>query len=123
MIQQHSELGNTTMKTTTKANHAELAREFHDKCNAYGWTYSASGDIVTIFKKFTPGDRDAYVECDMFAYGILSIAPLKGGSVWGTDGGSIGGYTGLNGGYYKLNKSGSGGKRFIAELAKLKIAR
>ena len=111
------------MTTTTKANPAELAREFHNACNAHGWTYSASGDIVTIVKRFTPGDREAYVECDMFAYDILSIAPLKGGSVWGTDGGSIGGYTGLSGGYYKLNKSGSGGKRFIAELAKLKLAR
>jgi hypothetical protein len=108
---------------STKPSAKELAREFHDACVSRGWRYSASGDIVTIRKSFTPGDREAYVECDMSAYDILSIAPLKGGSVWGTDGGSIGGMVGLNGGYYTLNKSGKGGKTFIAELAKLGIAR
>jgi len=107
------------MSTAVKTTPAEQAREFHNYATAHGWTYSVSDSVVTILKRFTPGDNDAYIECDMFAFDILAKAPLRGGSVWGTDGGSIGGYTGLNGGYYKLNKSGTA-KRFTAELAKIK---
>jgi hypothetical protein len=52
------------------------------------------------------------------AHDILDMAPLKGGSVWGTDGGSIGGHVGMKNGQYVLNKSGTG-KRFTAAVQKL----
>jgi hypothetical protein len=49
---------------------------------------------------------------------VLDLAPLKGGSVWGTDGGSIGGAVALQNGQFVMNKSGSGGVRFMRELRK-----
>jgi len=104
---------------TTKTTPATIALEFVTACSRDGWRIEARDGVVTIYKAFAPGDRESYVACDMTAYGLLSMCPLKCGSVWGTDGGSIGGMAGLNGGYYKLNKSGNGGKRFIAEVNKL----
>jgi hypothetical protein len=55
----------------------------------------------------------------MFAEGVLSISGLKGGSVWGTDGGSVGGAVALQTGRFQLNKSGNNGKRFMVELSKI----
>lgn len=95
------------------------ATKFVEACKSKGWNYSTRGSIVTIQKSFTPGDKNAYCDCDSEAYSLLSLAPLKGGSIWGTDGGSIGGMIGCDGGYYKLNKSGNGSKRFLKALASL----
>ncbi len=69
-------------------------------------------------KSFTPGDVQAFVTCDMDAPFLLALAPLRGGSVWGTDGGSVGGYSAVKHGQYVLNKAGQGA-RFVAALAKL----
>lgn len=107
------------MPATTKISAAEQAREFAEACRADGWSFHVKAMVVTIEKHFAPHDASAYTDCDIMAGGILSLAPLKGGSVWGTDGGSVGGYAGLSGGYYRLNKSGNG-KRFLAALEKLK---
>ena len=106
------------MTTATKTSPAVQAREFAAACAADGWRYEVRGSIVTITKFFAAGDMRAFADCDMTAYGILSRAPLKGGSVWGTDGGSVGGMSAVNNGCYRLNKSVTA-KRFIAELAKL----
>jgi hypothetical protein len=94
------------------------AINFKNKCNQLGWNYNVHGSIVTITKSFTPGDKNGFCDCDGEYYSILSLAPLKGGSIWGTDGGGIGGMSALNSGFFKMNKSGSG-KRFLNELAKL----
>lgn len=96
----------------------EAAKKFVSEAKAGGWSVYASAASVTITKSFTPGDKLAYSDADSDAYGILGLAPLKGGSVWGTDGGSVGGAVGLDGGYYRLSKSGTG-KRFLAVVAKL----
>jgi hypothetical protein len=76
------------------------------------------GTVATIRKDFAPGDRAAYAACDSEAYGILARIPSRGGSVWGTDGGSVGGHVGMTGGYYQLNKSGVGA-RVAAAVAKI----
>ena len=102
-----------------KKSAAETAVAFESECKRLGWLSSVRGTVVTIYKSFTPGDKLAYSDCDSEAYGILGLAPLKGGSVWGTDGGSIGGATGLDGGYYRLNKSGSGAF-FLMHLSAIK---
>jgi hypothetical protein len=75
-------------------------------------------NVVRIISRFAQGDKDAYSRCDMTAFGVLENAPLKGGSIWGTDGASIGGAAGLMNGQYVLNKSGEG-KRFMNELKKV----
>lgn len=100
---------------------ADAVNKFVAAARAGGWSWSVRGAVVTIAKSFTPGDRVAFSNADSEAYGILSLAPLSGGSVWGTDGGSVGGAVGLEGGYYRLNKSGSTGKRFLSALAKVRV--
>lgn len=79
---------------------------------------ATSDTIIRITRKFEVGDRQAFCECDMMASSVLDLAPLKGGSVWGTDGGSIGGAVALQNGQFVMNKSGSGGVRFMRELRK-----
>lgn len=106
------------MPTTTKLSTQEQVTRFKAACVRLGWEYSAKPQIVTIQKTFTPGDKDAYVACDIDAYELISLVPLNGGSVWGTDSASVGGYVGLSNGYYRLNKSGSTGLRFIKALSK-----
>jgi hypothetical protein len=103
------------MKTKTQAQIQVEA--FINACldNGFSWEI-ASPSILRIKKHFTPNDKNAYCECDMMGESVLSYAPLKGGSIWGTDGGSVGGHIGLTNGYYELNKSGEG-KRFMLALA------
>lgn len=104
------------MLTATKTSPKEQAQRFVNAAKASGWVINACDNVVTIQKNFIPGDRLAYSDCDSEAYSILALVPLKGGSVWGTDGGSVGGHVGLEGGYYRLNKSGNNGKRFVAAV-------
>lgn len=95
---------------------------FVDSCKKVGFTpVVASDSVVRVVKNFAPGDMDAFNFCDSVAYGLLGLAPLKGGSIWGTDGGSVGGHVAVKNGQYVLNKSGTG-KRFMAELKKVLAA-
>jgi len=99
-----------------KAN--EQVKKFIEECKKYGFTWEICGNsVLRIRKKFVNNDKEAFTFCDMFGPSCLDLAPLKGGSIWGTDGGSIGGYSGLKNGEYVLNKSGSG-SRFMKELSK-----
>lgn len=103
-----------------KTNAAKLAAEFVAECGKNGWRIqSCSDSVITIVKTFAKGDSVAYAFCDSEAYSLLDLVPFRGGSVWGTDGGSLGGAVGLAGGFYKLNKSGSGGKAFAKTVVKL----
>ena len=96
----------------------QTAQEFVSAAHADGWRVAMRGTVATIRKDFAPGDRAAYAACDSEAYGILARIPGRGGSVWGTDGGSVGGHVGMIGGYYQLNKSGVGA-RVAAAVAKI----
>lgn len=103
-----------------KPDNNQIAKEFVSLVKKYGWNIILkSNSVIAIHKTFTPGDKVAFSNADMEAYGLLGMLPLKGGSVWGTDGGSIGGQVGLNGGYYTLNKSGSNGTRLFAAIKKI----
>lgn len=94
------------------------ARQWVSKVEADGYKVSAKGCIVTVSKRFAPGDRSAFVDCDMMAGGYLAELPQTSpGSMWGTDGGSIGGYSALATGVFTLNRSGIS-KRVIAQLAR-----
>ena len=104
----------------TKVNPAAQAKRFADKCIELGWRIERVTDgVITIVKHFRAGDNSGLVECDMEYYDILSIAPHRGGSVWGTDCGGIGAISALQNGVFRMNKSGDGAKRFSAELRKL----
>ena len=100
----------------TKAQ--QQAQEFVEKCRLYGFTWEVRGSIVTISQFFKPEDGNAYVHCDMMGPSVLDYAPLKGGSVWGSDGGGIGGMVALTKGHYVLNKSGTGAN-FLKALRQL----
>ncbi len=102
----------------TKLSDAEQAAAIREACRSLGWYYEVRGSVLTIVTKFPPGNIEAFARCDSEAYSIVGLLRRTGpGSDWGTDGGSIGGMTGLNGGYYKLNRSG-GSKRVLALLAR-----
>ena len=99
------------MKTSTKtaaANFAAAAR------NA-GWTVSSRENVVTITKHFTPNSRDEFVQLDGEYYGILSMVKARGGSMWGTDGSGVGGYSAMLHGVFTMNVSGVS-PAFIAAL-------
>lgn len=99
------------MKTSTKtaaANFAAAAR------NA-GWMVSTRDNVVTITKHFTPNSRDEFVQLDGEYYGILSMVKARGGSMWGTDGSGVGGYSAILHGVFTMNVSGVS-PAFIATL-------
>lgn len=92
---------------------------FVQACKSAGFVWSVRDSIVTIEALFTPNDREAFVRLDGAYGGVLSLAPLGGGSVWGTEGGGVGGMVAMKHGRFTMNKSGSG-KRFLAALAKVR---
>ena len=92
---------------------------FVSACKSAGFAWSVRDSIVTIEALFTPEDREAFVRLDGTYGSVLALAPLKGGSVWGTDGGSVGGMVACRTGRFTMNKSGNG-KRFLAALAKVR---
>ena len=103
--------------STAALTNAEAA-EFVLAARAARFKIEVSRDVLTVSTKFTPADRDAYVEADCVAGSLLARAPmLYPGTVWGTDGASVGGHAGLTGGYYRLSKSGVG-KRFLTAVRK-----
>lgn len=105
------------MSTKQKTNFKLLAAMFDEECKKYGFGYSYTDSVITINQSYRPGDNAAYVAADMIAADILSIVPVtkSDSSVWGTTSDGIGGYSGLNGGYYRLNKSAPK-KSFVKEL-------
>jgi hypothetical protein len=106
------------MTKTVKPTPAMQAAQFVSRCSELGWKIeSVSDSVVTITKRFRAGDRDALVECDMEYYSILSLAALRGGSIWGTDCGGVGAISALNNGVFRMNKSGTG-KRFTEAVRK-----
>ncbi len=98
-------------------NASEVAKKLLDAAKADGWTVEVRGSILTITKRIS--GMDEFVQADMGYWSILEILPMTSpGSVWGTDGGSIGGMSALNSGLFKMNKSG-GSRRVLNALKKL----
>lgn len=88
-----------------------LAREL-------GMTVSCRGTTLTVSAKFPVGDKAEFAKLDMMAGSVLGYMPAKGGSVWGTDGGSMGGAIALQTGRFAMNQSGCS-KQAMAALAKM----
>lgn len=107
--------------TRTGTDYKTMARQFIGECKHHGFTFIVMGRVIRVSKRFAPGDTEAYTSCDANGPYLLQFVPQTGpGSVWGTDGGSVGGYVGLKNGEYVLNKSGVSA-RFIQALEKLSI--
>lgn len=94
------------------------AQKFAALAKLHGFKWEVRNSVVTITRAFSPGDKDAFTDCDIVASAVLANAPLKGGSVWGTDGGSVGGHVGLTTGRFVMHKSGDG-VRFLTALSKI----
>lgn len=108
-------------KKASKAVPAEV-QAFVDACKEHGFTWEiVSPTILRVSGKCGVNNLDRFQNLDMHAANILRMVPLKGGSMWGTDGGSVGGASALRTGYYTLSRSGQGAKRFLAALAKVPV--
>ena len=101
-------------KVTSKTHLA--AHKFFAAAFAAGFHVTARENIVTITKRFTPGSQAEFVAIDQEYYSILSMVPARGGSMWGTDGSGVGGYSAILHGLFQMNISGVN-KSFIAALS------
>ena len=103
--------------TASKPSASVIAARIIDVAEANGFRVSVSGGILSISRQFAPGDAQAFRECDMSYYDVLSLLPRTSpGSDWGTDGGGIGGMVALKSGAFKMNRSG-GSKLVLAAIA------
>lgn len=92
---------------------------FAARCARLGITIEDPRDtVLTLSKKFTPGDAHDYACIEGEVSCVILEAPARGGSVWGTDSGSVGWALGLRAGCMRLHASGIQ-KRWLARLAKL----
>lgn len=97
----------------------EIAQDIKNTADRLGWNLHPSGCVLKITKKFTPGDMDAFVQADGEYFSILGQIPqTQPGSVWGTDGGGVGGYSAHKNGFMVMHKSGCS-KRVINALKKI----
>ena len=98
----------------------EIATEIVNMTNSLGWKiHSVNSNVLTITKSFTPGDMDEFVKADGEYFSILGLLPqTQPGSMWGTDGGGVGGIGAHRSGYFRMNKSG-GSKRVLSALKKM----
>lgn len=109
----------TETMNATKTSPKIAANEFATLCRDGGWKIRIKSDtVVSISKSFAPNDREAFLGCDMDYHHILTTLPHRGGSMWGTDGGSVGGYVALTNGHFEMNLSGVS-KVAIRELGKI----
>lgn len=107
------------METNIKPTPKEIAQKFLSECKANLFTPVLVGPtVVRVVRRFAPGDTQAFCECDMMAGSVLDVIPQRGGSQWGTDGGSIGGHVAIQNGHFQMSASGCS-KRVLKELAKL----
>ena len=93
------------MTTTTKKTPAEIASYFVAHCQKNEITIERCENILTLTKRIPIGDSLAFADAETDC-SIIYDLPGGCGSVWGTDGGSIGGMAALNTGRFRLNRSG-----------------
>jgi hypothetical protein len=97
----------------------ETAAKFLHAAQEAGFTVIVKNPtVVAVSRTFTPGDTNAYVDCDMLAPGILGMLGARGGSMWGSDGAGVGGMIAINSGRFTLNVSGVP-KRVSSVLTKM----
>ena len=99
-----------------KRDFKALAKEFKAYCINNNLSYEVRmGDIVSVTMTFKPGCSSSYAYAESTVSSAIGKVPASGGSVWGTDGLSMGGAIGLQNGYMRLNVSGAK-KLFVKAL-------
>ena len=96
-------------------------QEFVDYCKRNGVEIARiqkNGGLITLTKAFQPGDKVAFGDAESDVSVIYEIPTTAPGSIWGTDGASVGGYSAVQNGLMKLSRSGCS-KRWLAQVAKL----
>jgi hypothetical protein len=107
---------------TSQENKA-LAENFKEIANKHGFTIRISDNVVKITRIFNPtqfnNKNEWFINCDSVYNYILSFVPVikTHSSIWGTDGGSVGGMVAMNSGLFTMNISGVK-KGFLKELSK-----
>ena len=103
-----------------KKTSLQIAKEIKQKADDLGWQLAVrNGSILTITKKLARCNMEEFTKADMEYYSILGKLPTTSpGSMWGTDGGGVGGMSALNSGMFTMNKSG-GSKRILNALSKM----
>jgi hypothetical protein len=89
----------------TKKSPSEVAVHFVAHCRKNGITIERCENILTLTKRIPIGDGLAFADAESDC-SIIYDLPGGCGSVWGTDGASIGGMSALNTGRFRLNRSG-----------------
>lgn len=83
------------------------AQEFVDKCKELGWTFKAKSSVISIYKTIPINSNSEFSKAENESGSLLDIVKMtKNGSVWGTDGASIGGHYAMTSGNFSMNKSG-----------------
>jgi hypothetical protein len=98
----------------------EVAQKFVTEAQRLGFVIEVTPGttVIKVGKRFPVGDKAMFTECDMDGPCLLGMLGARGGSQWGTDGGSVGGHSALIHGFYQLNQSGVP-LRVCAAVAKL----
>lgn len=89
----------------TKKSPSEVAVHFVAHCKKNDIIIERCEDVLTLTKRIPIGDSLAFAGAESDC-SIIYDLPGGCGSVWGTDGGSIGGMSALNTGCFRLNRSG-----------------
>jgi hypothetical protein len=89
----------------TKKSPSELAVHFVAHCKKNDITIERCENNLTLTKRIPIGDGLAFADAESDC-SIIYDLPGGCGSVWGTDGASIGGMSALNTGRFRLNRSG-----------------
>jgi hypothetical protein len=95
---------------------AQQVANFMDEVCQNGLSVVIKGEcIVCVSCKFNAGDHNEYSRSYQSVLNALEFVPARGGSIWGSDSSTIGGYVALKEGKMVMNKSGAN-KRFIKAL-------
>lgn len=95
------------MATKTLSKNQIMAQEFVAKCKEYGFNYSVSESVIKVSKTIPTDSNDDFCIAESQSGSLLCIIPqTKPGSVWGTDGASVGGWHAIKSGNFQMNKSG-----------------
>jgi hypothetical protein len=91
--------GEIDMKKTS----LQIAQEIKQTADDLGWQLAVrNGSILTITKKLARCNMEEFTKADMEYYSILGKLPTTSpGSMWGTDGGGVGGMSALNSGCFE----------------------
>lgn len=106
--------------TATKTTPTQTAEAIIARAKEYGFQLESGlgGEVLTAIKWFEAGNAREFAIAESQANEILSmIKRVRPGTTWGTDGGSVGGYDGLQRGMMRLNKSGVD-KRVVKIIAR-----